>query len=60
MSSFFYKECLKEIREIIYMDDGTAYYIFKFIKKFYTEVKLLYMIWPLTVQSSDLNPIENI
>lgn len=43
----FYKEYLREIGEIIYIDNGTTYYIFKYIKKFCTKVGLLYIIWPI-------------
>ncbi len=54
----FYEECLREIGEIIYMDNGAAYYTSKYIKKFYTKVGLLCMIWP--AQLPDLNPIKNL
>ena len=29
----FYEECLREIGEMIYMDDGAAYHTFKYTKK---------------------------
>lgn len=57
LTVLFYEEYLGKIGGIIYIDDGVAYYTFKLIKKFYTEVELLYMIW--LAQSSDLNPIKN-
>lgn len=54
----FYEECLREIGEMIYMDDGTSYHTSKYTKKSCAEVGLLRMIWP--AQSPDLNPIENL
>ena len=54
----FCEECLKEIGEMIYMDDGAGYHTSKYTKKFCAEVGLLRMIWP--AQSPDLNPIENL
>ncbi len=53
-----YEQCLREIGEMIYMDDGAAYHTSKYTKKFCTEVGLLRMIWP--AQSPDLNPIKNL
>lgn len=58
LAVFFYEECWKEIREMIYIDNSVVYHTFKFIKKFYAEVGFLHMIWP--VQSLDLNPIKNL
>ena len=42
----FFKECLKEIGKMIYIDDGTRYHMSKYTKKFYAEMVFLYMIWP--------------
>ena len=44
LAVLFYKECLKESEEMIYIDDGTGYHISKYTKNFYAEVGLLYMI----------------
>ncbi len=44
LAVLFYKKCLGKIEEMIYMDDGTAYYTSKLTKEFYVEVGLLYMI----------------
>ena len=54
----FYEECLRKIREMIYIDDSARYHISKYTKKFCTEVGLLRMIWPM--QSPDLNSIGNL
>lgn len=54
----FYEECMREIGDIIYMDDGAGYHMSKYTKKFCREVGLLRMIWP--AQSPDLKPIENL
>lgn len=45
LTVLFYEEYLRMIKEIIYINDNTAYHIFKLIKKFYIEVRLLHMIW---------------
>ena len=44
LAVLFYKECLKESEEMIYIDDGAGYHISKYTKNFYAEVGLLYMI----------------
>ena len=54
----FYEECLKEIEEMIYIDDDARYYTSKYTKKFCAEVGLLRIIWP--AQLPDLNLIENL
>lgn len=55
--SFFYKEFLRKIGKIIYIDNNATYYISKLIKKFCVELRFLYMIW--LVQFLDLNFIKN-
>ncbi len=54
----FYEDYLREIEEMIYIDDGAAYHTSKYTKKFCVKVGLLHMIWP--AQSLNLNPIENL
>ncbi len=58
LTVLFYKECLGEIGEIIYMNDSAAYHTSKLTKKFCAEVGVLSIICP--AQSPDLNPIENL
>ena len=45
LAVLFDEECLREIEEIIYMDDSAGYYIFKYTKNFCSEVGLLLIIW---------------
>lgn len=41
----FYEEYLREIGEIVYIDNGATYHIYKYTKKFCTKVRLLHIIW---------------
>ncbi len=47
LAVLFYEECLREIGEMIYIDDGAVYYTSKYTKKFCAELGLLCMIWPM-------------
>lgn len=58
LAIFFYEKCFGEIEKMIYINIGAAYYTSKFIKKFYTKLGLLYIIWP--VQCLDCNSIKNL
>lgn len=53
----FYEKYLKKIKKIIYIDNGTLYLMSKYTKKFYTEIKLLFITW--LIQLLDLNSIKN-
>lgn len=54
----FYEKCNEIRKDVLWMNDGTAYYTFKLVEKFRTKVGLKRIFW--LPQSLDLNPIENL
>ena len=58
LAVLFYEEYLKEIGEMIYINDNAGYHTFKDTKKFCTKVTLLCIIWP--AQLLNFNTIENL
>ncbi len=53
-----FKCCLEERRDMIWIDNETQYHTLKMTTKWCQEFRLLHIL--PSVQSSDLNPIENI